>query len=201
MFHPHTELRFVSEAIGLGVFATRLIPAGTITWVQDALDQVINPASVPSLPALLRHNIDKYSFTDRRGKLILCWDHARFVNHSCDANCLTPGGADFEIAIRDIQPGDELTDDYGALNLDYPFHCLCNSATCRNEVRPHDALKLSDWWDARVAAVMAHVAQVEQPLWELLRDPETVKAVSLGREPAHSTRMNIAPKLQVAKAG
>ena len=28
MIHPHTQLRFVSPAIGYGMFATRPIPAG-----------------------------------------------------------------------------------------------------------------------------------------------------------------------------
>ena len=39
MVHPDTELRFVSPAIGWGVFATRDIPTGTITWALDVLDQ------------------------------------------------------------------------------------------------------------------------------------------------------------------
>ena len=32
MIHPDTELRFISPEIGFGVFATKLIPQGTITW-------------------------------------------------------------------------------------------------------------------------------------------------------------------------
>lgn len=191
----------MSEAIGLGVFATRPIPAGTITWVHDALDQVINPASVASLPALLRHAVDKYSFTDRRGVLVLCWDHSRFVNHSCEANCLTPGGFDFEIAVRDIAAGEELTDDYGTLNLDRGFDCLCGTAACRGRVCPDDPARLTDWWDARVRDAMPKLARVEQPLWELVRDPEAVRGVSLGREPARSSRLNIAPRPVVARAG
>ena len=40
MIHPDTELRYVNDAIGYGVFATRHIPCGTITWVRDHLDQI-----------------------------------------------------------------------------------------------------------------------------------------------------------------
>lgn len=201
MFHPHTELRFVSDAIGYGVFATRLIPAGTITWAMDALDQVFPLSALESMPPLLRAVMDKYSFTDRRGKLILCWDNARFVNHNCDANCLSPGGFDFEVAIRDIQPGEELTDDYATLNLDHGFDCLCGSGLCRHHIRPDDAHRLADWWDQRVGSVMPRVSRVDQPLWELVREPDEVRAVSAGRLALASSRVNMSPRLHVAKAG
>ncbi len=39
MMHPHSELRFINESIGYGVFATKFIPKGTITWILDELDQ------------------------------------------------------------------------------------------------------------------------------------------------------------------
>jgi hypothetical protein len=46
MLHPDTELRFVNRTIGYGVFATRMIPRGTITWVRDRLDQAFTPAQM-----------------------------------------------------------------------------------------------------------------------------------------------------------
>jgi uncharacterized protein len=121
MIHPHTELQYIDAQIGYGVVATRLIPRGTITWVSDALDQVFPPEQKPALPALLQDQLDTYSFRDSDGNYILCWDHARFVNHSCRANCLS---ADFncELAVRDILPGEELTDDYGTLNIESSSH-------------------------------------------------------------------------------
>jgi hypothetical protein len=50
MVHPDTELRFVSPAIGWGVFATRDIPTGTITWALDALDQHFSDEDMRRLP-------------------------------------------------------------------------------------------------------------------------------------------------------
>jgi len=35
MIHPDTEVRFINDEIGYGVVAKKLIPKGTITWVQD----------------------------------------------------------------------------------------------------------------------------------------------------------------------
>jgi uncharacterized protein len=113
MIHPHSELRFVSPEIGLGVFATRLIPKETITWVFDALDQIVVPAKSSELPAPLQRQLDIYSYKNGRGERILCWDHARFVNHSCRPTSLAPG-FDLEIAVRDVHPGEQITDDYGS---------------------------------------------------------------------------------------
>lgn len=38
------------------------------------------------------------------------------VNHSCEAPCLG-SGYEFEIAVRALLPGEELTDDYGTHQL------------------------------------------------------------------------------------
>jgi hypothetical protein len=38
MLHPDTRLQFIDEDIGYGIFATNFIPAGTITYVKDALE-------------------------------------------------------------------------------------------------------------------------------------------------------------------
>jgi hypothetical protein len=91
VIHPDTELRFVNPDIGYGVFATRLIPRGAITWVRDRLDQAFTPAAVERLPAPYHDIVLKYSFIDAHGRFVLCWDHARYVNHSCDPTCLSAG--------------------------------------------------------------------------------------------------------------
>ncbi|MGE3853378.1 MAG: SET domain-containing protein, partial [Planctomycetota bacterium] len=99
--------------------------------------------------------------------LVLSWDHARFVNHSCDPNCI---GAwmDFEMAIRDIHPGEELTDDYGALNIETTFDCMCRTPQCRGRVSPEDVLQLWPRWDATLHQVIPTIGDVKQPLWNIL---------------------------------
>ena len=189
MLHPHTELRFIDPTIGYGVFATRLIPAGTITWVRDDLDQVFSPGQVAGLPDQYRQILDRYCFYDGSGNWILCWDLARFINHSCSANCLS-AGFDFEIAIRDIQPGEELTDDYGTLNLIAPFECCCRAVDCREVLVPTDPEHLVHGWDARVRAVFARIAAVEQPLWSFVREPRQVEeALDSGVVPSCSCHL------------
>lgn len=175
MVHPHTELRFVNDNIGWGVFATQAIPRGTIIWALDTLDQKFNPEQVAGLPPYAQASLEKYSYIDARGRHILCWDHGRFFNHSCDANCLSLG-YDFELAIRDIEPGEELTDDYGTLNPLTPFPCLCTAAGCRRSVQPDDFTRLGDLWNTRAREAFFLIPTVPQPLWEVLSDRAEIEA-------------------------
>ncbi|XOV75575.1 MAG: SET domain-containing protein [Phycisphaerales bacterium] len=106
----------MNESIGHGVVATRDIPKGTITWVQDELDREFSPGEIRRLGKPFAASLDKYCFRNQHGRWVLCWDHARFVNHSFKSNCVTTA-YNFEIAVRDIRAGEELTDDYGYLNI------------------------------------------------------------------------------------
>lgn len=198
MLHPHTELRWIDERIGFGVFATRPIPRGTVTWVRDELDQVIAPAHFARLPGPMRATVDKYSFVDRHGDYILCWDVARFLNHACEATCLSPG-FDFEIAIRDIAEGDQVTDDYGSLNIDVPFECLCGSPRCRREIRPDDLLAHGEVWDRDLGRAFCELERVAQPLWELVREKDEVGRVLCGGRALPSCRENYCPPPALAQ--
>ncbi len=183
MIHPHTELRFINEAIGYGVFATEFIPKGTITWILDELDQRYDEAYVMSLDPLLRDRLLTFCFRDERGQYILCWDIARYVNHSFNSTLIaTP--YHFELAARDVYPGDEITDDYGYFNLDKPFYCLPEPGSTRTKVMPDDILHYYADWDRIAAEAMQHFNHVDQPLKHLI-DPkfvDTVAAIAAGQE-------------------
>lgn len=186
MLHPHTELRYLGPEIGSGVFATARLPKGTITWVQDPLDQVIDLAAEPryrDYPPVL----ERYSFRNSHGHYVLCWDYARFVNHHCEANCLSPG-LDFEIAIRDIEAGEELTNDYGSLNLEFIMECQCGSPRCRQKTAPEDFSSLADQWDRSLSNAFGSIERVAQPLWPYLENPELVKECLEGKRPVPSIR-------------
>ncbi|MBY0084951.1 SET domain-containing protein [Brevibacillus brevis] len=179
MMHPDTELRYINDEIGYGVFATRFIPKGTIVWAQDDLDQVLDPAFVERLDSLRKQDVQKYSFKNQFGKYILCWDKARYVNHSFHANCV-PTMYDMELAARDILPGEELTDDYGTLNLDEPFDCLPESDTDRSRVMPDDLLRYYPQWDRIAAEAFQRFNHVEQPLLHLIspKHLETIRGIT-----------------------
>ena len=162
MIHPHTELKYISPEMGHGVVATQFIPAGTITWTQDQLDRVFTPEEFNHLDKLYQNILDVYSFKNNKGNLVLCWDNGRYVNHSFNSNCLSTA-YDFEIAIRDIKAGEQLTDDYGYLNISYPFRGI-DEGTRRKVVYPNDLIKYYNVWDNKIKKVFPKILTVEQPL-------------------------------------
>ena len=192
MIHPHTELRFINEKIGYGVVATQMIPRGTITWVRDEFDQAFSALQIERMLPLYQDLAAKYCFVDARGDYILCWDLARYLNHSCDPNCRS-AGYDFELAVRDIAPEEELTDDYGSLNLEYDFVCYCGTPLCRKKIRPDDLARNADRWDDIVAEPFRLIHTVSQPLWPLVKEQDVVQAVLAHRLPIASCRQNYYP--------
>ena len=106
-----TELR-PSKIHGLGVFAAELIPTGTVVWrFQPNFDFRVSEELVSALPAVARDRLLHYS-AKWGGGYVISADDARFLNHSEDANLKTYEDPDCDIAIRDIQIGEELTEDY-----------------------------------------------------------------------------------------
>jgi hypothetical protein len=166
MIHPDTKLGYINDEIGYGVIATSFIKKGTITWVLDELDREFTPKQFEELDSIYKDILDKYSFRNNKGNYILCWDHARYVNHSFKSNCLTTA-YDYEIAIRDIEPGEQLTDDYGYLNISEPFKAY-DEGTQRKVVYPDDLLNYADVWDKQLLPAFKEIPNVEQPLKSLL---------------------------------
>jgi len=175
MIHPDTELRLIDEEIGYGVFATKKIPQGTITWALDKFDQVYSPSQAQTLEPVYRDILDKYSYRNSLGEYVLCWDFGRYVNHSFNSNCFSTG-YEFEIAIRDIEPGEELTNDYGYLNLEEPFEGRPENAR-RNIAYPDDLITYHAQWDDVIRNCFPLMLKVEQPLWPLL-PPDLITEIS-----------------------
>ncbi|KAB2330790.1 SET domain-containing protein [Cytobacillus depressus] len=122
-------------------------------------------------------HLKKYSYRNQEGKYILCWDLGRYVNHSFHANCL--GTAyEFEVAVRDIYSGEQLTDDYGTLNIDESFKSIPKYGTKKEEVYPDDLLYYSEEWDQKVIEAIQHFYEVNQPLIHLIR-PEFMEKVKI----------------------
>jgi uncharacterized protein len=139
MIHPSTELRLVSPHVGYGVFASRHIPKGSLVYVQDPLDIKITPQQYQRLDETSRQLAEKYSFLDAKGNRILSWDAAKYVNHSCHPNTMSTAWG-FEVALRDIEPGEEITDEYSLFNLEWEMECACGHHNCRGTIRPTDAM-------------------------------------------------------------
>lgn len=163
MIHPSTRLGFIDEDVGYGVFATELIPRGTFTWILDPLDCRV-PAKVSDrLVLALRASLERYAYQDSHGHWVLPWDLGRFVNHSCDPNSVGGGDDAFEIAVRDILPGEQLTDDYAEFGCFRPFPCRCGAVRCVGRAR---RLTEDDWEERRglLGEALRRAQSVPQPL-------------------------------------
>jgi len=170
MIHPDTALKFISDGVGFGVVATKLIPKGTIAWVGDDLDFRISAARYKKMDALYKRLWNRYAYRDEKGNYVLDWDIGRYVNHSFNPNCVSTA-YDFDLAVRDIQPGEEITEDYGFLNLTEEdiFAPVPEPGATRVEVRPEDFLKNYRQWDEQIADTFKHFATVDQPLQKYIR--------------------------------
>ncbi len=189
MIHPDTELRRIDDAIGQGVFALKRIPRGSITWALDYLDHVLTDQDVAKLPPIYHPIVDRYAFRDGENRWVLCWDHGRFVNHSCDATSL-PLGSIAEVAIRDILPGEQVTSDYVTLNLTEELTCRCGSPRCRGVMKPSDLPRFAAEIDSKLGEVAGLLAKVPQPVlgYMVAADQARFRAVASGAAPYPSCR-------------
>jgi hypothetical protein len=163
VIHPDTCLRLVDEHTGYGVFATSRIPRGTVVWLHDELDQILTPSQVAKLPAVLQRHVDRYAYVDASGNRVLCWDHGRYMNHSCEPST-TSIGTLMEIARRDIEPGEQLTCEYGLAHVTEAFECSCGAPSCRGTLLPTSSPEVWSRWDRESAEALAWALTVEQPV-------------------------------------
>jgi hypothetical protein len=102
---------------GLGLFATRFVPAGAEVWRFDPVFDVAAPrAALEAAPEPLRGFFGRfgYEMAILPDHVLLDGDDGRFMNHSDDPNVdlSRPGQA---FAARDIRAGEEMTCDYRLL--------------------------------------------------------------------------------------
>jgi len=110
---------------GLGVFALRCIAKGTVVWsFTPGFDLDLDPKLLDEQPAHFRQVLFHYGYIDPRlNRFILCCDDARFMNHSDAPNLRIDPHADrhgVDVAVRDIEAGEELTIDYASIEGSRP---------------------------------------------------------------------------------
>lgn len=103
-----------SELHGIGLFAAEPIAAGTVVQKFDPrFDRVFDVSRVDMLGGglVMQEFISHYCYLKSR-RLWLCFDDARFINHSDDPNLDSKSDYLSDIAKRDIAAGEEITADY-----------------------------------------------------------------------------------------
>jgi hypothetical protein len=83
-----------------------------VVWkLVPGFDVIVSDDDLHALPLPVQAQVIHYSFYHPELKRhVLCADDDRFTNHSDDANVRFHG--EYAIAIRDIQEGEEITDNY-----------------------------------------------------------------------------------------
>lgn len=108
-----------SPIAGLGLFAAERIKAGQVWWrFDDRIDRTFSPAIYEDLPCQTQDWLRTYAYL-QGGVWVLCGDHAMFVNHSEEPNSITAGSE--SIAVRDIEPGEEIVENYREFCEDWPL--------------------------------------------------------------------------------
>ena len=60
------------------------------------------------------------------------------INHSCEPNCGIRGSLQI-VAMRDVEPGEEMTLDYAMFeSSQYSFKCICGARNCRRTITGDD---------------------------------------------------------------
>jgi uncharacterized protein len=123
---------------GQGLFAVAVITRGEIVCVKGGY--VFDRETLCSRPEWYRAaeiQIAEHLFIgpldeeERLGSMI-------FSNHSCEPNIGVQGQIVF-VALRDIDPGEELTHDWAMTDDDdFELECKCGAASCRKIVTGQD---------------------------------------------------------------
>ena len=160
--HPHVQARPSGDK-GWGSYALRPIPAGTTVaafggavTTRDVFDTLPDDRRSRSI------QIDEDLFlvtseTPEPGDM---------VNHSCEPSCGLMG-ANLVVAMRDLEPGDEVSFDYAMCDgSDYDeFACQCDAPNCRGLVTGADWLKpdlqqrYAGWFSSYLARRIAAFVQ------------------------------------------
>jgi hypothetical protein len=121
---PNAEYELIENAVGLAVYAKRVLPAHSVfsemefgpvrsrPWRHSI--QIAADAHAEPLPAFLR-----------------------YLNHSCDPNLFVDVRAGEVVTLRQIEEGEELTFFYPSTewHMEAPFPCECGSPHCLREIR------------------------------------------------------------------
>lgn len=137
---PKTEVK-ESPIQGKGLFAKDAITKGEIVAVKggyiltkkewDALEPELGPAEIQIAEDLFIAPVHQ----EQRD------DNMLYTNHSCDPNIAIQGQIVF-VAMRDIEPGEELTHDWATTDdEDYEMECNCGRSNCRGIITGKDWVK------------------------------------------------------------
>jgi uncharacterized protein len=125
------RIQIAQSAIhGQGGFATAHLPPGThvLEYLGEKIPKAESARRCEAQNPYIFALDDEFDLDGNMG-----WNPGRFLNHSCAPNCeaVCEDGRIWIVTLRDIQPGEELTFNYGYDLEDYREHpCQCGAPDC-----------------------------------------------------------------------
>jgi hypothetical protein len=131
---PQDAVYITDSDLGRAVYSRLLFAPGDLV-LEVAGDVITDP----------EHSSD-YCMDLGHGRVLEPHEPCRLLNHSCEPNCelFILDGEPPQMALyakSTIQPGDELTIDYG-WEADHAIPCLCGARSCRGWIVAEDQLSL-----------------------------------------------------------
>ena len=125
------SVKIIQTPHGFSLIATRNFAPG-----EHVLDLTGIPKSTKDRYSI-QISLDEHlhPFDELQGSPDTCETPWMYTNHSCNPNVVIRGLS--YIALRNIQPGDDITFVYETTEVDMsePFTCGCQSETCRGIIR------------------------------------------------------------------
>lgn len=137
---PKTEVKH-SNIQGRGIFAIEKIKKGEIVAIKGG--HILTMAEFENLEKIPKEFClqieDEFFIGPSTNDEVE--DNAIFINHSCKPNAGFKGQITY-IALRDIMPGEEITQDYAmsfaCIQAYEQMKCNCGSKNCRNRLSEND---------------------------------------------------------------
>jgi hypothetical protein len=126
------SFRVGRSTTGLGLFATKPIKRrATIATYRGRRITSAEAGRLEARGARYMFQVDKRVTIDGSPR----WNVARYINHSCRPNAEAVGrsGGIVIVALRRIEPGEEITYDYGKEYLKYFLEGGCRCDHCRRK--------------------------------------------------------------------
>ncbi|MEI6056928.1 MAG: SET domain-containing protein [Lentisphaerota bacterium] len=150
---------------GKGLYTKQFIPKGTIVCFESTEYKIVPEKEYNKISKVKKEHI--YRRAD--GAYIAPSDDSKYFNHSCNANVLD-SRLGFDIVVRDIKKGEEVTYDYRAFYFK-EMQCNCGARNCCKLITYEHPTpeKLRFLWTKRVDSALRQINKVEQPLGEKVR--------------------------------
>jgi|SRR3989344_9342414 len=141
-----------NEHVGRGLFARAKIEAGQEIFEFDGARRAEKKGLPPSRDGYSAHAIVVGNMRGEEHYFVYAIPNKlsplRYLNHSCNPNAARKPGDMFGfVALREIEPGEEITADYSLLEAN-PYwkmeQCGCGSTNCRHTVESVSSLPLEN---------------------------------------------------------